>query len=97
MHLPFGGPVVPLENGKTANVFVGSRSGLVSNKQPSFSMHSIKGIADVVELSVIVTMGTFKNYIITVKLDFKELLIKEQIDFKELLLITNSFIPKIYR
>ena len=59
MRLPFGGPVVPLENGKTANVFVGSRSGLVSNNEPSFFIHSIKGIADVVELSVTVTMGTF--------------------------------------
>ena len=59
MRLPFGGPVVPLENGKTANVFVGSRSGLASNNEPSFFIHSIKGIADNVELSVTVTMGTF--------------------------------------
>ena len=59
MHLPFGGPVVPLENGKTANVFVGSRSGLASNNEPSFFIHSIKGIADVVESSVTVTMGIF--------------------------------------
>ena len=57
--MPFGGPVVPLENGKTANVFVGSRSGLASNNKPSFFIHSIKGIADVAELSVMVTIGIF--------------------------------------
>ena len=59
--MPFGGPVVPLENGKTANVLAGSMIGLVSYKEPSFFIHSIKGMADVVDLSVTVTIGTFKK------------------------------------
>ena len=53
--------MVPLENGKTANVLAGSKIGLVSYKEPSFFIHSIKGMADVVDLSVTVTIGTCKE------------------------------------